>query len=390
MRNLRERLQAVAGKPSAPKPAPQIRPEAFFVRQQIVPLDDLRGIEQTTLDEICACDPLFSGKSWDYQKALFLDTETTGLSGGAGTVAFEIGVGYIDARCMVIRQYVMRDYSEEGQMLEEIAALIRRFDTIVSFNGKSFDLPLLESRMVMNRIRLPLTQMPHLDLLHAVRRVYKLRLRRCNLALLEEAVLGQTRQDDLPGAQVPQRYFDYVKTKEFALLEDVLRHNFDDVKSLAALTGHLCAVFRDPTSLTHPEDMFGVGKTLLRTGRIERGRRCLKIVGRSSLSSQAHMVLASSYKRAQEWEHAVETCQTMLTCGAGGTWPYIELAKYYEHIARDYQKAYAYASGALRYALNTAPLHGADETEIESIRRRMERLRVRIRKTENVTGGKTI
>ncbi len=390
MRNLRERLQAVASKPSVPKPAPQIQLEAFFVRERIIPLADLCGIEQTSLDEICACDPLFSGKRWNYQKALFLDTETTGLSGGAGTVAFEIGVGFIEARGMVIRQYVMRDYSEEGPMLEEIASLIRRFDTIVSFNGKSFDLPLLESRMVMNRIRLPLTQMPHLDLLHAARRVYKLRLKRCNLASLEEAVLGQARQDDLPGAQVPQRYFDYIKTKEFALLEDVLRHNFDDVKSLAALTGHLCAVFRDPTGLTHPEDMLGVGKTLLRTGRIERGRRCLKIVGRSSLSSQAHMVLATSYKRAHEWEEAAQTCQSMLASGTGGIWPYIELAKYYEHIVKDYQKAYAYASGAMRYALNTAPLHGADETEIESIRRRMERLRVRIGKIKDDTGGKAI
>jgi len=388
MRNLRERLMAVAGKPPAPKNVPQVKSEAFFLRENIVPLHELCDIEQATLDEICACDPLFSGKSWDIHRVLFLDTETTGLSGGAGTVAFEIGIGFIDPRGMVIRQYVMRDYSEEGPMLEEIAALIRRFDVIVSFNGKSFDLPLLESRMVMNRIRLPLTQMPHLDLLHAVRRVYKLRLKRCNLASLEEAVLDQHRTDDLPGAQVPQRYFDYIKTKESALLEDVLRHNFDDVKSLAALTGHLCAVFRDPLKLTHMEDMLGVGKTLLRSGRTEKGRRCLRIVGHSSLSSQAHMTLALSYKSAREWEEAVEICQTMLSNGTGGVWPYIELAKYYEHIAKDIQKAYAYAGGALRYVLNTAPLHGDDDAQLESIRRRMERLRYKLSKTDCHTGGK--
>ena len=209
-----------------------------------MPLRALCGIEQTTLDDIHSLDPLFTGSSWDIRRVLFLDTETTGLSGGAGTVAFEIGLGFIDDRGMVIRQYIMRDYSEEPAMMAEIASLITRFDTIVSFNGKSFDLPLLESRMVMSRIRLPLTKMPHLDLLHAARRVYRLRLRRCNLASLEEAVLGQTRNDDLPGAQVPQRYFDYIRTKEFALLEDVLRHNLDDVRSLACLTGHLCHAFR--------------------------------------------------------------------------------------------------------------------------------------------------
>ena len=209
MRSLREKLMAVASsKPAAPKEAPTPKRVLFFCRERIVPMHELCDIELVTLDEIRECDPLFTGTSWNIRRVLFLDTETTGLSGGAGTVAFEIGIGFIDERGMVIRQYVMRDYGEEGPMLEEIAALFSRFDTVVSFNGKAFDLPLLESRMVMNRIRLAPTQMPQLDLLHAARRVYKLRLKRCNLASLEEAVLGRKRCDDLPGAQVPQRYFD--------------------------------------------------------------------------------------------------------------------------------------------------------------------------------------
>ncbi len=366
---------AVASKPPQPKPEVQSKREPFFCREQIVPLGQLRGVERTTLDEIRAVDPLFSGESWDIRRALFLDTETTGLSGGAGTVAFEIGVGFIDDRGMVIRQYVMRDYGEEGAMLADIAELIRRHDTIVSFNGKTFDLPLLESRMVMNRIRLPVTQMPHLDLLHAARRVYKLRLKRCNLASLEEAVLGQRRCDDLPGAQVPQRYFDFVRTKEFALLEDVLRHNFDDVKSLASLTGHLCAVFRQPESLAHPQDLLGVGRTLLRGGRTQQARACFKILGHSSLSGQAHMHLAASYKKEHEWAQAVAAYQTMIAQGAGGTLPYVELAKYYEHIEKDVDRALGYASGALRYALNLAPLKGCDEGQLALLKRRIDRLK---------------
>jgi len=390
MRNLRERLMAVASKPPAQKLV-SVTPsrEAFFCREKIVHLDTLRGIEQTTLEEIQSCDPLFKGTSWDIRKVLFLDTETTGLSGGAGTVAFEIGLGFIDSRGMVIRQYVMRDYHEEGPMLEAIAQVIRRFDTIVSFNGKSFDLPLLESRMVMNRIRMPLTQMPHLDLLHAARRVYKLRLVRCNLASLEEAVLGQERKDDLPGAQVPQRYFDYVKTKEFALLEDVLRHNFDDVKSLAALTGHLCAVFRSPEMILYPQDLLGVGKALLRAGRTEAGRKCLRIAGRSTLASGAHMVLASSYKRQREWTQAADTWKSMIVRGIGGTEPYIELAKYYEHIEKDYSRALSYANGALQYMLNVAPLKGGNDLEAENIRRRIDRLRGRM-KRDHQSGGRYI
>ena len=373
-------MAVASSKPAAPREASIPKKEPFFCREHIIPLDELCGIEHTTLDEIRECDPLFTGSSWDIHRLLFLDTETTGLSGGAGTVAFEIGIGFIEHRGMVIRQYIMRDYSEEGPMMEEIASLFRRFDTVVSFNGKTFDLPLLESRMVMHRIRLPVTQMPHLDLLHAARRVYKLRLRRCNLASLEEAVLGQKRCDDLPGAQVPQRYFDFIRTKEFSLLEDVLRHNLDDVKSLACLTGHLCTAFRKPENLEHPQDIYGVGKTLMRAGKTQKARVCFRILGHTTLSAQAHMHLAASYKREREWSEAIGTCQSMICKGSGGTWPYIELAKYYEHIAKDVDRALYYANGALAFALNTAPLLGENDQEMATIRKRISRLKAKQKK----------
>ena len=359
-------------KPTRPQPPPEETP--FFCREHIVPLDGLRGIERTTLEEIRACDPAFTGEHWSIQKLLFLDTETTGLSGGAGTLAFEIGLGFIDARGMVIRQYVMRDYGEESAMLAEIASLLPRFDTLVTFNGKSFDIPLLESRMVMHRIRVRLTDWPHLDLLHACRRVYRLRLGRCSLSALEEAVLGESRTDDLPGAQVPQRYFDYLRTREFALLEDVLRHNRQDVESLASLTGHLCSAFREPEQLAHAEDAFCVGRTLLRGGHTEEGRRCLRILGMSSMSSQAHMVLSASYKKSREWASSVAMWTEMIARGEGGTWPYVELAKYYEHTERDYARALRYAGAALSRALNLSPL-GGDDAEIATLRKRVERLK---------------
>ncbi len=384
MRNLRERLMAVASaKPKPPPEREKPKETPFFCREQIVPLEELAGIFCTTLEEIRAVDPLFAGDHWDVERVLFLDTETTGLSGGAGTVAFEIGVGFITPRGMVIRQYVMRDYGEEAAMLGEIAGLFDRFDTVVSFNGKSFDLPLLESRMVMNRIRLKVTQLAHLDLLHAARRVYKLRLGRCNLASLEAAVLGRQREDDLPGSQVPQRYFDYIKTREFALLEDVLRHNFDDVKSLALLTGHLCAVFRAPQALEHPQDIFSVGRTLLRGGDVQRARGCFKILGHSTLSGQAHMHLAASYKKERDWQEMISSCESMIASGEGGVWPYIELAKYYEHIGRDIPRALSFAGAALRYALNMAPLYGVDPAMESQLRRRIDRLREKQKRIHN-------
>lgn len=375
MRSLREKLKAVAAKPVVPSSVPpSARPDSFFCRQSTFPLHTLCGIESTTLDEIRACDPAFSGNHWNVQRLLFLDTETTGLSGGAGTIAFEIGVGFIENNQMVIRQYVMRDYSEEAAMLAEIARLFDRFDTLITFNGKSFDIPLLESRMIMHRIRRPLSTYPHFDLLHACRRVYKLRLRRCSLSALEAAVLGQTRTDDLPGAQVPERYFTYIKTREFALLEDVLRHNLQDVASLAALTGHLCAVFKHPEYLSHPEDLLSVGKTLERGGRIPQARRCYKILGHSTLSAQAHMRLSDSYKKEKAWADAVDTWQTMIAKGEGGIYPYVELAKYFEHAERDIPRALSYAKSALTHALNASLLTPLENEQLAALHKRIDRL----------------
>ena len=375
MRSLREKLMAVASKPpAAPALKRETPEEPFYVCESSVPLCELRGIEQVTLEEICACDPYFTGSAWKLEKLLFLDTETTGLSGGAGTVAFQIGAGYIRGNDMIIRQYVMRDYSEEAAMLRDLSQLLQQFETIVTFNGKTFDLPLLESRMIMHRIRLPLTSLPHFDLLHACRRVYKLRLKRCNLASLEEALLGEKREDDLPGSQVPQRYFDYLKTKEFALLKDILRHNRQDVQSLASLTGHICAAFRCPEALEHPEDLFGVGRTFERGGRVLQARRCYRILGHSSLSSKAHMRLASGYKHDRAWDEALETWKTMIARGEGRSWPYIEAAKYYEHAAMDIPRALSYAKAALSCELNTSLLKGCNEDVIAGLHRRIERL----------------
>ena len=105
----------------------------------------------------------------------------------------------------------------------------------------------------------------------------------------------------------------------------------------------------------------------MRGGRTKQARACFKILGHSTLSAQAHMHLAASYKREKEWAEAVKTCQQMIAQGAGGVWPYIELAKYYEHIAKDNGRALSYANGALRYTLNVAPLWGADEQQMAQV-----------------------
>ena len=146
MISLREKLKMVkAGSSETKKPAePQKAP--LFMEENRVPAAVLTGVDRITLEEIRACEPTFTGTQWNLSDLLFLDTETTGLSGGAGTLAFEIGVGYFEQDSFMIRQYVIRDYPQEREMLEAIIALAKEHSTMVTFNGKTFDLPLIESR----------------------------------------------------------------------------------------------------------------------------------------------------------------------------------------------------------------------------------------------------
>ena len=195
-------------------------------------------------------------KDFAAERILYLDTETTGLM-GAGTVAFEVGLGWQEGDTFHVRQLVMRDYPEEKYLLEEIVRVAEKFDVICSFNGKTFDLPLLKNRFIMNRIRTACLDKPHIDLLHIARRVWKLRLKRCNLTNLEEALLGVPRVDDLPGAQVPERFFSYLKTSDFTLLDDVLEHNEQDIVSLQNLLSHMCRMYENPEQLRFDEDEIG-------------------------------------------------------------------------------------------------------------------------------------
>ena len=267
------------------------------------------------------------------ERILYLDTETTGLA-GAGTVAFEVGLGWQDEAGFHVRQLVMRDYPEERFLLEEIIRVAEGFDVICTFNGKTFDLPLLRNRFIMNRIRTDCLDKPHIDLLHIARRVWKLRLRRCNLTNLEEALLGIPRVDDLPGAMVPERFFSYLKTGDFHLLDDVLEHNEQDIVSLQNLLCHMCRMYENPEQLRFDEDIFSMGVALDRFRHTEEARRCYRLAG-GEMHAQSQERLAASYRRSGEKDAAAEIWQEMIARHEGGVTPYVELAKYYEHQKRD-------------------------------------------------------
>ncbi len=316
------------------------------------------------------------------ERILYLDTETTGLA-GAGTVAFEVGLGWLAADGFHVRQLVMRDYPEERFLLEEVVRIAEKFDVVCSFNGKTFDLPLLRNRFIMNRIRTDCLDKPHIDLLHIARRVWKLRLQRCNLTNLEEALLGIPRVDDLPGAQVPERFFSYLKTGDFRLLDDVLEHNEQDIVSLQNLLCHMCRMYENPEQLRFDEDVYSMGVALDRFRHTEEARRCYQLAG-GSMHAASQSRLAQSYRRSGERAEAVRVWQGMIARREGGTAPYIELAKHYEHAEKNYTAALDVVRQAMiRLSEPTLFEDNAVQEERNALQYRYERLKKKAQKAGN-------
>ncbi len=308
------------------------------------------------------------------ESILYLDTETTGLA-GAGTVAFEVGLGWLEGGKFHVRQLVMRDYPEEKFLLEEVVRTAERFSTICTFNGKTFDLPLLRNRFIMNRIRTSCLDKPHIDLLHIARRVWKLRLQRCNLTNLEEALLGIPSVDDLPGAQVPERFFSYLKTGDFSLLDDVLDHNEQDIVSLQNLLCHMCRMYENPEQLRFDEDVYSMGVALDRFRHTQEARRCYQLAG-GTMHAASQGRLAQSYRKSGEREEAVRIWREMIRRREGGITPYVELAKHYEHAEKDYAAAMdAVRQAMIRLSEPTLFEDSAVQDEKNALQYRYDRLK---------------
>jgi uncharacterized protein YprB with RNaseH-like and TPR domain len=308
-------------------------------------------------------------------KWAFLDTETTGLAGGTGTYAFLVGVGSIDAEGFRLRQFFMRDYGEEPSLLARLAEYLARFDVLITYNGKAYDQPLLETRFRMVRARHPFARLEHLDLLFGARRLWKLRLESCRLVDLESQILGVEREGDLPGAMIPYYYFDYLRTQQAMRLVPIFHHNALDILSLACLTAIVPLAFRAPeeTAFRHGSDLIGLARWLLQAGQLQQSvrllRRAVDLGLPDTLLFRTLWDVAALEKRLDQPDAALSVFRDL----ARSRNPYRarafeELAKHYEHRERNYAEALQMTRSALALA------------DTPQIRRREQRLKGRIAK----------
>jgi uncharacterized protein YprB with RNaseH-like and TPR domain len=319
----------------------------------------------------------------DGRRLLFLDTETTGLAGGTGTYAFLVGAGFVDGDRFVIAQYFMRDLDEEPALLAALAPVLERASAIVTFNGTGFDVPLLETRFILGRRRWP-AGLPHVDLLHAARRVWAARFVDCRLSTLEHAVLGHRREHDVPGALIPALYFEFLRRRRAAPLARVFAHNCDDVLSVIGLLGWLAhALARGEHGVDDALDLAGVGRLWERCDP-ERAVACFRGALAVGLpDGAAHAVrlrLAAWEKRHARWESACALWQASAATTAFDPRPWEELAKYHEHRARDVSTARA----LVVRALDLARAAGSATAVVDALTHRLTRLDRRLSRDDTV------
>ena len=276
----------------------------------------------------------------------FLDTETTGLGGGSGTCAFLVGVGRITADGFRVRQFFMRDHGEEPSVLEALSAHLGQFDVLITYNGLAFDQPLLETRYRLNRRKPPFGSLAHLDLLHGARRLWRLRLDSCRLVDLESQILGYEREGDIAGAMIPYVYFEYLRTRQAFRIVPVFRHNALDILTLACLTDIVSRAFQSPegVELAHGAELVGMGRWLMRAGRPEASldllRRAVDRGLPDALLFRTLWDVGLLEKRLGNESAAIAVFTDLAAVpGPHRAAALEELAKHYEHGAKDYRRA---------------------------------------------------
>lgn len=311
---------------------------------------------------------------------VFLDTETSGLSGGTGTYAFMVGVGRFEDGEFHLEQFFMRDPGEEAALLEALTDFLAPASVMVTYNGKAFDAPLLKTRYRLLGMPVPFSDMIHLDLLPLARRLWRDRLPSRTLKYIEENVLGAPRSsEEVPGYEIPYLYFDYLRSGDARPLMGVFYHNNMDIVTLAAMLNHMNHMLVEPLheSIEHGLDRIALAKLFEDLGKWDQASQLYERGLQESLPEadfgQAVRRLSTLQRRRGDLEAALALWEK--AANDGHIYAHIELAKHHEHRQRD-------PVTAMRWALSARDLVQKDENLpvymrkhwLDEVNHRLERL----------------
>ncbi|MBP7963181.1 MAG: ribonuclease H-like domain-containing protein [Caldilineaceae bacterium] len=392
-----------------------------FVSQAAYPVETDRGGHP--LADLLArpTQSLTDPANFDFRRAAFIDTETTGL-GGSGVYAFMVGVGTFEGGLgigdwglggpnpqspipnpqshFVVRQFFMRSPAEEPALLTAVAELLADRESLVTFNGRTFDVPLLRGRFSQNRRWLsaaaqevPLLQngAAHLDLLHPARRLWRRRLQSVRLINLEEQILGLGRaESDVPGSLIPYLYIQYLQSGDATEMGRIFYHNREDIVSMVPLAERLCRIFDDPFAPGHRTeihglDMLSLGHTYESAGKLAEAEAAFRhadtdLTAAGDLAGLADLFnrLGTLLKRQERWAEAVELWERWISTIPGlDPTPYVELAKVYEWREPDLDKAAMWTGWAL-HTLRSAPIRQRNPGAIAELEHRLARIQLKI------------
>jgi uncharacterized protein YprB with RNaseH-like and TPR domain len=309
-------------------------------------------------------DAAFEGL--DLSSALFLDLETTGLAGGTGTVPFLVGLAYYRDERFKVTQFFLNEMAEEDRLVRELDQFIRDmgFKSLVTYNGKAFDLPLVETRFALQRTPCPLRGMPHLDFLFSARSLWQHKYDSCRLFHLAQQIVQAERSEDIPSAEIPWRYFQYIRSGDFSLIEPIIYHNQEDLLSLlGVVVAGAVLVERNREAAARgdgdPMDLYGVARLFERAGDSATSAALLEkaLSGGRGLTAEVSMVarkkLSHHFKKNKDWDKALPFWQEM---AAGEEVDcFRELAMYFEHTARDLDEAIRVATEGLALSKGKSP-----------------------------------
>lgn len=315
----------------------------------------------------------------DPRRAVFFDSETTGLAGGTGTIPFMLGFGFFSDQAFQVKIFVLLSLDREGEFLEAVARFLEEkgFSAVVTYNGKSFDSPLLETRYILQRRRFPLRDLPHLDFLFPARTIWRNTFDSRKLGYLGEMLLGLSRDDDVDGSDIPALYFSFLRSQAFPLIEPVVEHNAMDLVGLAAVV-LLGVLYLDDYSLAGDGgEILGLGRLCERAGLLEKAEGLYQAAkeasARSDVRTLATRRLSILLKKKKLFGEALELWRALSAGDDIGAMR--EISIHYEHRERNYVEALS----IVERALASGRLSPGQQQELE---KRLERLRKKIARLE--------
>ncbi|MCX6555244.1 MAG: ribonuclease H-like domain-containing protein [Candidatus Aminicenantes bacterium] len=380
--NLRSQAPAPAERTVTP---PAVARESFLVKDFFYSLDGRYG--KVRLGKWLDLKPealaVIAGSqafaALNPRRALFFDSETTGLAGGTGTIPFMLGFGLFSEQNFQVKIFFLLDLDKEGEFLAAVDDFLANgnFSFTVTFNGKAFDFPLLETRYILQRRRFPLLQLPHLDFLFPARTIWKNTFDSRKLGYLGEMLLGLSRSDDIEASTIPALYFGFLRSGDLAAIEPVIEHNAMDLVGLAAVV-LLGVLYLDDHSLTGDGgEILGLGRLCERAGLLEKAEAFYQIAkdvgGRADVHTQAVRRLSVLLKKKKLYKEALQLWEIL--SAANDLQALREISVHYEHRERNYYQAVE----IVEKALENVRLSPSQQQELE---KRLQRLRGKITKLE--------